>query len=324
MKNLLLTGGAGFIGSNLAEKLLETSKYRITCIDNFDTFYDRSIKENNLSNLIQNPNFKLVEASLLDFPELSQSLDTDFDVIVHLAAKAGVRPSIKDPVAYQTVNYVGTQNLLEFARSRGIKQFVFASSSSVYGINPNMPWSEADQGLKPISPYAASKVACELLGHTYSHLFGIRFIGLRFFTVYGPKQRPDLAIHKFAKMLINEEPITVYGDGSTRRDYTYVDDIVNGVISALDYNKSLYEIINLGNHQTIKLSDLIKELEVAFNKKAKLVYQEEQEGDVPATYADISKAQELLNYNPKTGIKDGLEAFAQWFNQQYKNNLNAG
>lgn len=321
-ENIFVTGGAGFIGSSLIAKLIDTCK--ITCLDNFDPFYDRSIKENNLRPFLAHPNFTFVEGSLLDLPALYHKLDQPFTAIVHLAAKAGVRPSIQNPVAYQEANYIGTQNMLEFARQKKIKQFIFASSSSVYGVNPNMPWSEADQGLKPISPYAASKVACELLGHTYSHLFGIRFIGLRFFTVYGPKQRPDLAIHKFAKMLMNEEPITVYGDGSTRRDYTYIDDIVNGIVAAIGYDKTFFEIINLGNHQTVKLSELISELELAFNKKAKLVYQEEQEGDVPATFADISKAQELLGYHPNLGIREGLKNFAEWFNQYYKNSTHAG
>ena len=309
-KSILVTGGAGFIGSSLIAKLLDTHK--ITCLDNFDLFYNRSVKEKNIDAFRNHPNFRLVEESILDLDNLLAE-NQEFDAIVHLAAKAGVRPSIQNPVAYQETNYVGTQNLLEFARQKNIKQFVFASSSSVYGVNPNMPWSEADQGLKPISPYAASKVACELLGHTYSHLFGIRFIGLRFFTVYGPKQRPDLAIHKFSKMLMNGEPITVYGDGSTRRDYTFIDDIVNGIIAAISYTQTPYEIINLGNHQTIKLSELISELETAFNKKAALIYQEEQEGDVPATYADISKARKLLGYAPETSIKQGLKAFADWY-----------
>ena len=312
MINVLLTGGAGFIGSSLAERLLNTGNYRITCIDNFDTFYNRSVKEKNISGFAANLNFKLIEGDLLSFSEIEKQLDETYDLIVHLAAKAGVRPSIADPVAYQNVNYIGTQNVLEYARAKNIKQFVFASSSSVYGINPNVPWSESDQGLKPISPYAASKVACELLGHTYSHLFGIRFLALRFFTVYGPRQRPDLAIHKFAKLLLEEKPISVYGDGSTRRDYTFVHDIVDGIIAAMHYDKTDYEVINLGNNQTIKLIDLIKEMETAFGKKANLVYMEEQEGDVPITYADVSKALDLLNYQPKWKISDGLKEFAKW------------
>jgi len=312
MKNILLTGGAGFIGSTLAELLLSTRECKITCIDNFDSFYDRSIKERNIAALIQNPDFRLIEGDLVNFKNFSGELDAHYDVIIHLAAKAGVRPSIADPVAYQQVNYLGTLNLLEFARQREIKQFVFASSSSVYGVNPNMPWCETDTGLQPISPYAASKVACELLGHTYSHLFGIRFLALRLFTVYGPRQRPDLAIHKFARLLLEDKPITIYGNGSTQRDYTYVADIVAGIVAAMHYTGSDYEIINIGNSQTIKLIDLIHELEVAFNKKAKLIFAEEQEGDVPATYANVTKGYKMLGYKPKWGIKAGLKEFAKW------------
>lgn len=312
---MLLTGGAGFIGSSLAERLLEIGNYKITCIDNFDKFYDRSIKEKNLAKIIDHPNFTLVEGDLTDFDQLGPKLTDSYSIIVHLAAKAGVRPSILDPAAYQNVNYIGTLNLLEFARHQGIKQFVFASSSSVYGVNPNMPWSESDQGLKPISPYAASKVAGELLGHTYSHLFGIRFLGLRFFTVYGPKQRPDLAIHKFARMLLKDEPITIYGNGTTRRDYTYVNDIVEGIIGAMHYSETNYELVNIGNNQTIQLIDLIKELELAFQKPAKLVFMDEQEGDVPATFADVSKAYNLFGYKPKWEIREGLREFANWLKE---------
>lgn len=312
MKNILLTGGAGFIGSTLAELLLGSGECKITCIDNFDTFYERAVKERNLATLMENPHFRLVEGDLINLLDFQEELDASYDVIVHLAAKAGVRPSILNPVAYQQVNYIGTLNLLEFARQQEIKQFVFASSSSVYGVNPNMPWSESDTGLQPISPYAASKVACELLGHTYSHLFGIRFIALRLFTVYGPRQRPDLAIHKFARLLLADKPITVYGDGSTQRDYTYVADIVAGLVAAMNYEGSDYEIINIGNNQTIKLIDLIYELEVAFNKKAKLVFAPEQEGDVPATYANVNKGYQVLGYKPQWDIKAGLKEFAKW------------
>jgi UDP-glucuronate 4-epimerase len=234
------------------------------------------------------------------------------DAIIHLAAKAGVRPSIQDPVAYQQTNVEGTQHLLEFARARGIKQFVFASSSSVYGVNPRVPWREDDAVLQPISPYASTKVSGELLGHVYAHLFGIRFLALRFFTVYGPRQRPDLAIHKFAKLLLAGQPLPFYGDGSTRRDYTYIDDIVAGIIGALHYTATPYEVINLGNNQTVSLAELVAALETAFGKKAVLDRQPDQPGDVPQTWADIGKAGRLLGYRPTTTLADGLTKFAAW------------
>ncbi|MFK7920326.1 MAG: GDP-mannose 4,6-dehydratase, partial [Bacteroidia bacterium] len=234
------------------------------------------------------------------------------DAIIHLAAQAGVRPSIKAPVVCQEINVNGTQNMLEFARSRGIKQFVFASSSSVYGINPRVPWAESDHVLQPISPYASSKVCGELMGHVYTHLYGIRFLALRFFTVYGPRQRPDLAIHKFAKKMIAGEEIPVYGDGSTRRDYTFVADTVKGIVAALDYEDSMYEIINLGNHKTVSLAEMIETLEKVLGVKANINRQPEQPGDVPQTYADISKAKELLGYQPQTSFEEGIKSFYNW------------
>jgi UDP-glucuronate 4-epimerase len=242
-------------------------------------------------------------------------LPGEYDAIIHLAAKAGVRPSINDPVEYQQVNVEGTQNLLEFARARRIRQFVFGSSSSVYGVSPNVPWTEADSVLQPISPYASSKVSGELLGHVYAHLFGIRFLALRFFTVYGPRQRPDLAIHKFSRRILAGEPIPVYGDGSTRRDYTYVDDIVAGVIAALHYDASEYEVINLGNNHTVSLSELIAALETALGRKADVKRMEEQPGDVRQTWANTEKAGRLLGYHPATRLEDGLRRFAEWLAQ---------
>jgi UDP-glucuronate 4-epimerase len=242
--------------------------------------------------------------------------DEPFDVVLHLAAKAGVRPSIQDPVGYQRANVLATQNLLEFAREQEIKQFVFASSSSVYGVNPNVPWREDDAVLQPISPYASTKVSCELLGHVYSHLYGIRFLGLRFFTVYGPRQRPDLAINKFARLIRAGEPIPVFGDGSTRRDYTYVADVVQGILGALHYQDSNYEVINLGNDQTVTLKEMIETIEEVVGKRAVIDRQPNQPGDVPQTWADVSKARELLGYDPKTGFKDGVASFYQWWQQQ--------
>jgi UDP-glucuronate 4-epimerase len=224
-----------------------------------------------------------------------------------------VRPSILNPVSYQQTNVSGTQNMLEFARKKNIKQFVFASSSSVYGINKNVPWSEEDNLLFPISPYASTKISGELMGHVYSHLYNIRFIALRFFTVFGPRQRPDLAIHAFTKKILNQEPIPFFGDGKTRRDYTYVDDIVEGVISALHYKDSLYEIINLGNHQTVSLQEMLLTIETVLEKKAIIDQKPEQPGDVPQTFASIEKARRLLNYHPKTGFEEGVRKFYQWY-----------
>lgn len=314
MKQILITGGAGFIGSHVIEKMLHLG-YSVTAIDNFDPYYSRIIKEKNLSRSLNKVGFKFYELDISSKNELN-SIIGEFDAIIHLAAKAGVRPSIDDPVGYNTINVIGTQNLLEFARKRKIKQFIFASSSSVYGINKNIPWTEDDKVLLPISPYASTKVSGELLGHVYSHLYGIRFIGLRFFTVYGPRQRPDLAIHKFTNLLFENKPIPFFGNGLTTRDYTFIDDIVEGVISSLNYTKSNFEIINLGNSQTISLKELVSTLEVVFQKKAILDYQPEQSGDVPLTYANISKAKNLLGYNPKTKFVEGIELFKKWWYEE--------
>ena len=245
-------------------------------------------------------------------PPASESGTAGFDAIIHLAAKAGVRPSIEDPAGYQRANVIATQNLLEFAREQSIRQFVFAGSSSVYGVNPNVPWSEDDAVLRPISPYASTKVSGELLGHVYSHLYGIRFLSLRFFTVYGPRQRPDLAIHKFTRMILDGQPIPVFGDGSTRRDYTFVADIIDGIHAALHYDKSSYEVINLGNDQTVTLSEMIATIETALGKKAIIDRQPDQPGDVPQTWANVKKGKQLLGYEPKTSFKVGVERFIQY------------
>lgn len=312
----LVTGGAGFIGSHLVSQLLEEG-WRVTVIDNFDHFYPRPLKEANLVLPRTHPNFRLLEIDIRDSGKLPSALDERVDVLVHLAAKAGVRPSIEDPSTYQEVNVAGTQNLLELARANGIRQFVFASSSSVYGINPRVPWSESDPQLMPISPYAATKLAGEMLGHVYSHLYGMRFIALRFFTVFGPRQRPDLAIHKFTRLLLAGESIPVFGNGSTRRDYTYVGNIVAGIRSAMTYSNSNYEIINLGNHRTVSLLELIQSLEAVTGQRARIKWLPEQPGDVPQTWADTAKARELLGYRTDFDWLEGLARFVNWYLDRY-------
>ena len=315
MKHYLITGGAGFIGSNLIKTLFEQEPgIKITCIDNFDPFYSADLKQYNIRNFKTNPSFSFLydDLGFTSAKELANLIEEPVDVIIHIAAKAGVRPSIKNPLAYQQANVIGLQNLLDFANNTGVKQFVFASSSSVYGINDHFPWKE-DEQLLPISPYAMTKLAGEMLGHVYSKIFNIRFIALRFFTVYGPSQRPDLAIHKFTKAILKGEPITMYGDGSSSRDYTFVDDIVQGVMAAIKYDESNFEIINLGNNYSIPLKELIAAIEDITGKKALIEQHPEQPGDVPKTFADISKAKKLLGYDPQTTLKEGLQKFYDWF-----------
>lgn len=311
MKHALVTGGAGFIGSHVVDSLLADG-WRVTAFDNFDPFYESTIKEANVRGHLANPSYALVRGDLRDPKSVDSLGGTSYDVIVHLAAKAGVRPSIEDPVGYQNVNVTGTQLLLELARRLGTRQFVFASSSSVYGVNPRVPWREDDYVLQPISPYASTKVSGELLGHVYSHLYGIRFIALRFFTVYGPRQRPDLAIHKFAKLMLAGTPIPVFGNGGTSRDYTFIEDIVKGVRGAMGYTSSPYEVINLGNTQTVHLSEMIAGLERATGVEATIERQPEQPGDVPQTWANIEKARALLGYNPATSYEQGVTRFIEW------------
>ncbi len=313
-KQILVTGGAGFIGSHLVDKLLAENGWQVSVLDNFNEFYAPSVKRANLAPHLDNPDFRLYEADICDPERLREIFSENrFDVIVHLAAWAGVRPSLLNPKLYTAVNVNGTLNLLEAAKDAGTRQFVFGSSSSVYGINSKIPFAEDDPIHQPISPYAATKAAGELLCHTFSHLYDIRTVCLRFFTVYGARQRPDLAIHKFSKLIWEDKPIPVFGDGTTRRDYTYVDDIIQGVRAAIDYDRSNHEIFNLGESQTIELKDLIALLEENLGKKAVIDRQPTQPGDVPLTYADISKARELLNYNPTTKIEQGIPKFTDWF-----------
>jgi len=311
MDRALITGGAGFIGSHLAQNLLESS-WDVTIVDNFDPFYSKATKLANILAERKSSRFHLIEADIRDYESLRQQAGGSYDVIVHLAAKAGVRPSILKPDEYLETNVKGTQNMLNFARHFGVKQFVFASSSSVYGVNKRVPWSESDQVLLPISPYAGTKVSGELMGHVYAHLFDMRFVALRFFTVYGPRQRPDLAIHKFARTMLEGSPIPVFGDGSSRRDYTYIDDIIRGVVAAMHYDRTPYEVINLGNSRTVSLMEMIATLEDALGKRAELLYEPEQPGDVPVTYANVSKAKELLGYEPIVPFDTGIRNFVAW------------
>jgi UDP-glucuronate 4-epimerase len=295
----------------LVDRLLDEG-WTVTVVDNFDPFYDRALKAANVARHREHAAYTLVEADIRDGAALDSLLQARYDVVVHLAARAGVRPSIQDPLLYQDVNVKGTQTLLEFCRARQIHQFVFASSSSVYGVNPRVPWSEEDSVLLPISPYASTKVSGELLGHVYSRLFGIRFIALRFFTVYGPRQRPDLAIRKFSELMLRGEPIPYYGSGMAQRDFTFVQDTVSGIVGAMTYDKSPYEVINLGNNRAVTLATLVETLESVLGVSATLDRLPDQPGDVPQTWADIEKAGRLLGYSPSTPLREGLERFAAW------------
>ena len=314
MKNFLVTGGAGFIGSHLVDRLLSTDTTSITVVDDFNDFYEPSIKRENISEHLKDSRYIVHEIDIRDRAALEQLFkESSFDCIVHLAARAGVRPSLSEPQLYTETNINGTLNLLELARNYNVEQFVFGSSSSVYGINAHVPFSENDPIRQPISPYAATKAAGELLCHTYSHLYGLRCVCLRFFTVYGPRQRPDLAIHKFARLISQRKPIPVFGDGTTRRDYTYVDDIIDGVIAATNYTATNYDIFNLGESRTVELNELISLLEKELDMSAIIDRQPSQPGDVPQTFADISKARATLHYDPKTQIEQGLRRFVEWF-----------
>jgi len=314
MRNLLITGGAGFIGSHLVDRLLSTNVEHITVVDDFNDFYDPAIKRANIREHLKDPRYNISEADIRDGTALEQIFrNQNFDCLVHLAARAGVRPSLSEPQLYNETNVNGTLNLLELARHNNIKQFIFGSSSSVYGINAKVPFSEDDPIRQPISPYAVTKGAGELLCHTYSHLYGLRCVCLRFFTVYGPRQRPALAIHKFAKLIPEGKQIPVFGDGTTRRDYTYIDDIIDGVMAAIDYDQSDYEVFNLGESRTVELNELISLLEKELDIQATINRQPPQPGDVPQTFADISKARALLGYDPKTQIEEGLRRFVDWF-----------
>ncbi|MEO7674411.1 MAG: GDP-mannose 4,6-dehydratase [Pyrinomonadaceae bacterium] len=313
-RSILVTGGAGFIGSHLVENLLREGIWDVTVVDDLNDFYSPEIKRSNLQAVKAEGDFRFVEADIRCAEKLREIFDdTAFDCIVHLAARAGVRPSLSQPKLYAETNIDGTLNLLELARDYEVPQFVFGSSSSVYGINGKVPFSEDDRIHQPISPYASTKATGELFCHTYSHLFDIRTVCLRFFTVYGARQRPDLAIHKFSRLITEGKPIQMFGDGTTRRDYTYIDDIMQGVRASIEYAASKNEVFNLGESDTVELARLIEMLEENLGLKAIVDRQPMQPGDVPITFADISKARKLLGYDPKTKIEDGIPKFVEWF-----------
>lgn len=314
MKDILVTGGAGFIGSHLVDRFLADGAARVTVVDNFNDFYDPAIKRANIAAHLERDDFELVEADITDSRSMNELFArTRFDCVVHLAARAGVRPSLADPLAYEDTNVRGTFTLLEAARLNNTPKFIFGSSSSVYGVNGKIPFSEDDPIANPISPYAVTKIAGEAGCHVYSHVHGMRVVCLRLFTVYGARQRPDLAIHKFAKLISEGKPVPIFGDGTTRRDYTYIDDIVSGILGAIKYDQSQFEIINLGESQTVELRRLVELIENALGKHAIIEHQPEQPGDVPVTYADISKARRLLGYNPQTNIEAGIAKLVAWF-----------
>ena len=315
-KRILLTGGAGFIGSHLADALIRRGN-ELSIVDNVDDFYASSRKRRNLQEIGNAGSYQFFEVDIRDRDALRKAAERATpEVIIHLAARAGVRPSIEQPALYESVNVGGTVNLLEIAREFKVQRFVFGSSSSVYGVTNSVPFCEEDLNIRPISPYAATKLAAELMCYTYTHLYGLAAICLRFFTVYGPRQRPDLAIHKFTALIESGKPIPVYGNGSMGRDYTYVDDIVAGVIASLEYApdpKQPFEIFNLGNSHPVRLTELIAQLETATGKKALQERLPEQPGDVPITWANIDKAKRLLGYAPKTAMEQGLRNFVAWY-----------
>jgi UDP-glucuronate 4-epimerase len=315
-KRILLTGGAGFIGSHVAEALIRSGA-KLSIVDNLDNFYPLSRKRLNLQEIRDTGDFELVEVDIRDMDALRKIAErVQPEIIIHLAARAGVRPSIQQPALYESVNVGGTVNLLEICREFKVQRMIFGSSSSVYGITNSVPFSEDDLKTRPISPYAATKLAAELMCYTYAHLYGLTTLCLRFFTVYGPRQRPDLAIHKFTALIESGTPIPVYGDGSMGRDYTYVDDIVAGVIASLEYAPSTnppFEVFNLGNSHPVRLADLIEKLEAATGKKARQERLPDQPGDVPITWANIDKASRLLGYSPQTSMERGLRNFVDWY-----------
>jgi UDP-glucuronate 4-epimerase len=312
-ESILITGAAGFIGSHVVEHLLNLG-YTVVGLDNFDNFYDPAIKRENIRNLDGKKGCRIIEGDILDTVLLTSIfLEHKISMVVHLAARAGVRPSLQRPLFYENNNVGGTINLLELSREFAVKRFIFASSSSVYGANARLPFKEDAKVDYPASPYAASKAAAELFCHTYSHLYDLPVTALRFFTVYGPRQRPEMAIHLFTRMIEAGQEISVFGDGTSKRDYTYIDDIVDGILRALFSTNRGFEIYNLGNSHPIALKYLIELLEKALGKKALIKQLPVQPGDVPITFADISKAETHLGYQPKITIEEGIELFTRWY-----------
>ena len=341
MKNFLITGGAGFIGSTVAERLLNRGD-KVVVVDNFNDFYDYNRKIRNileitnnfdrigkfenlskdekiskLVEIVNSDNFTLVYGDIRDREVMDRVFaENSFDLVFNPAAMAGVRPSLLDPMLYEDVNVRGYMNLLELCKKYGVKKFVQASSSSVYGNNKEVPFKETAIVDFAISPYAATKKSCEVMGHVYHKLYNIDMVQLRFFTVYGPKQRPDLAIHKFTKMILEDKPIPFYGDGTTKRDYTYIDDIVDGILKSMNYlfdNENVYEIFNLGESHVVSLKEMVETIENALGKKAILDIQPMQPGDVDKTYADISKAKAIIGYDPQTNFSEGIRKFVEWY-----------
>jgi UDP-glucuronate 4-epimerase len=314
MSTILVTGGAGFIGSHLCERLLSDG-IKVICLDNFDTFYDPKIKIKNAEVILKKfPDlFELVTGDIRNQEQVKEVLRKNkVDLVVHLAARAGVRPSIAEPLLYQDVNIRGTTVLLEACKENGIQNFIFASSSSVYGENQRVPFSEKDLDIQPISPYGATKRAGELLCYSYHHLYEMNIACLRIFTAYGPRQRPEMAIHKFTALIDRGEKIPVFGNGSSQRDYTYIDDLIDGILGVIDHHRG-FEIYNLGESQTTSLKKLIRLIEEALGKKAHIETMEFQPGDVSVTYADIIKAKRMLKYHPKVKMKEGIHRFVEWY-----------
>ncbi len=321
MSKILVTGCAGFIGSHLSEKLIANG-HQVVGIDNFDPFYDKSVKLRNLENLNKSNDFTFAELDLAEYEELSQALsDKTIDIVVHLAGKAGVRPSIEDPHGYIRANITATQNILEWMRTNKVKKMAFASSSSVYGNTKETPFSETQDVNNPISPYAFTKKAGELINYTYHNLYGLDIINLRFFTVFGPRQRPDLAIHKFTRLILEGKAIPMFGDGSTARDYTYYEDTVAGIIGAINYlfnHENVYEIINLGNNQPVQLRDMIATIFEVCGVNPNIKQMPMQAGDVDITFANIDKAQQFLGYRPQYSFRQGVENFVRWYKQTHQ------
>ncbi len=312
--HILVTGGAGFIGSHLTRRLLERGD-RVTVLDDFNDFYSPERKRANIAPYLEHSNYRLVEGDIRDADLVDRLFSKGrFEAVVHLAARAGVRPSLQDPILYEETNCIGTLRLLEAARQHGPRTFIFGSSSSVYGINQKVPFSEDDEINQPISPYATTKRAGELMCFNYHHLYGFNVACLRFFTVYGPAQRPEMAIHKFTELLAGNQPIPMFGDGTTRRDYTFVSDILDGLVAALDLAPP-FEIINLGGAETTTLADLVQWIAEELAVEARIQYLPDQPGDVPVTYADVAKAGRLLGYSPKVSIREGLRHFVEWYQQ---------